>query len=153
MQKKELREPSEKYIFHDFETKCDNKTKHIVNKCIVQYFNGEELVFNNADEFCTWVFTKRHKGYTVMADYGKIYDFQFVQEWLVAHTQTARPEVILNGQKILQLNVKRDYNIRFIDSISFSLQPLRDFPETFGLKELAKGIFLINLILMKIKIT
>ena len=141
MQKKELREPSEKYIFYDFETKCDHKKKHIVNKCIAQYFHGQEFVFNNADEFCTWVFTKRHKGYTVIAHYGKGYDFQFVQEWLVAHTQTARPEVILNGQKILQLHVKRDYNIRFIDSISFTLQPLREFPETFGLEELAKGYF------------
>ena len=141
MQRKELKQPSDKYIFYDLETKKDAKKKHIVNYCIAQYFNGEEFKFKTADEFCTWVFTKEHKGYTVMAHYGKGYDFQFVQEWLVAHTKTARPDVIRNGQKILQLTVKRDYNIRFIDSISFTLQPLREFPETFGLKELTKGYF------------
>src|SRR5271157_2409560 len=141
MQRKELKQPSDKYIFYDLETKKDAKKKHIVNYCIAQYVNGEEFKFKTADEFCTWVFTKEHKGYTVMAHYGKGYDFQFVQEWLVAHTKTARPDVIRNGQKILQLEEKRDYNIRFIDSISFTLQPLREFPKTFGLQELAKGYF------------
>ncbi|GFT56859.1 DNA_pol_B_2 domain-containing protein [Trichonephila clavipes] len=34
-----------------------------------------------------------------------------------------------------------DYNIKFIDSINFTLIPLRDFPKTFGLTELAKGYF------------
>ena len=39
------------------------------------------------------------------------------------------------------MEVKCDYNIRFIDSISFTLIPLRDFPKTFGLTEIAKGYF------------
>ncbi|GFT84279.1 DNA_pol_B_2 domain-containing protein [Trichonephila clavipes] len=34
-----------------------------------------------------------------------------------------------------------DYNIKFTDSINFTLIPLRDFPKTFGLTELAKGYF------------
>ena len=38
------------------------------------------------------------------------------------------------------MEVKCDY-IRFIDSISFTLMPLRDFPKTFGLMEIAKGYF------------
>ena len=141
MIRKDIKPSSEKYIFYDFETKLESNGKHVVNYCIAQYMNGTEFIFMNADEFCKWVFTKKHKGYTIIAHYGKGYDFQFVQEWLVAHTQTAKPNVILNGQKILQLEVKKDYNIRFIDSISFTLQPLRDFPKTFGITELAKGYF------------
>ena len=39
------------------------------------------------------------------------------------------------------MEVKCNYNIRFIDSISFTPTPLRDFPKTFGLKEIAKGYF------------
>ena len=39
----------------------------------------------------------------------------------------------------MQLEVQCDYNIRFVDSISFTLIPLRDFPKTFGLTETAKG--------------
>ena len=139
MQKKDLKKPNDKYIFYDFETKLDTKGKHVVNYCVAQYLNGEEHIFNTVDEFCTWIFTKRHKDYTVIAHYGKGYDFQFVQEWLVAHN--VKPNVILNGQKIILLEVKKDYNIRFIDSISFTMQPLRDFPKTFGLVELAKGYF------------
>ena len=139
MQKKKLREISEKYIFYDFETTCNNEGKHVVNYCIAQYFDGTQRIFNSADEFCTWVFRKEHNDYTVIAHYGKGYDFQFVQEWLINHA--VKPEVIYNGQKILQLEVKRNYNIRFIDSISFTMQPLRDFPKTFGLVELAKGYF------------
>ena len=139
MLKKPLKASSEKYIFYDFETTLDKDSKHIVNYCIAQYFNGEEYMFKSTDEFCKWIFTKQHKGYTVIAHYGKGYDFQFVQEWLVSHN--VKPDVILNGQKILQLQVKRDYNIRFIDSISFTMQPLKQFPKTFGLTELSKGYF------------
>jgi len=53
-----------------------------------------------------------------------------------------KPSVIHNGQKIIQLGVKHGYNIRFIDSLSFTLIPLKDFPKTlFGLTELTKGHF------------
>jgi len=141
MKRLDLKQSDDKYIFFDFETMQASENKHVVNFCVAQYFNGDERVFYTTDDFCKWVFNKRHKGYTCIAHYGKGYDFQFVQEWLVAHTLTAKPDVLMNGQKILQLEVKRDYNIRFIDSISFTLQPLRDFPKTFGLEELAKGYF------------
>ena len=39
------------------------------------------------------------------------------------------------------VEVKRDYNIRFVDSLSFISIPLREFPKTFSLDELAKGYF------------
>jgi len=139
MKRKDLKDSSEKYIFYDFETKLATNNKHEVNYCVVQYYNGDERVFRTLDEFCSWVFDKKHRGYTVVAHYGKGYDFQFVAEWLIA--RAVKPNIIHNGQKILQLEVKRDYNIRFIDSISFTLMPLKDFPKTFGLNELAKGYF------------
>jgi len=31
----------------------------------------------NVNDFCTWVFDKKRKGYTFVAHYGKGYDFQF----------------------------------------------------------------------------
>jgi hypothetical protein len=141
MLKKDLKEASEKYIFYDFETKLDPITKkHIVNYAVAQYFNGDERIFSNLNDFCKWTFDKsKHKNHTLVAHYGKGYDFQFVAEWLIAHS--IKPDIIHNGQKILQLEVKQDYNIRFVDSISFTLMPLRDFPKTFGLTELAKGYF------------
>ena len=64
-----------------------------------------------------------------------------------------KPKVIHNGQKIIQLEVKHGYNIRFVNSFSFTLIALRKFPEAFGLTELArKAIFHISLIQMIIKI-
>ena len=98
-------------------------------------------MFYSLDSFCKWLFSKKHKGYTVIAHYGKGYDFQFIQDWLITHSEKIKPHVIYNGQKILQLTVHSDYNIRFIDSISFIPMPLRDFPKTFGLEELSKGYF------------
>jgi len=40
------------------------------------------------------------------------------------------------------LEVKHGYNIRLIDSLSFTLIRFRDFPKTFDLTELAKNYFL-----------
>ena len=111
MLKKDLKPSSENYIFYDFETKLDPVSKkHIVNYCVAQYYNGEENIFQSLDEFCKWVFNKnKHKGYTVIAHYGKGYDFQFVSEWLIAHS--VKPNIIHNGQKILQLEVKKKTTI------------------------------------------
>jgi hypothetical protein len=139
MLREKVKEISEKYIFYDFETKFTANNKHEVNYCIAHDFNGNETIFYNVDDFCKWAFNKTHRGYTFIAHYGKGYDFQFVAEWLIAHS--VKPNIISKGQKIMQLEVKEDYNIRFIDSISFTLMPLRDFPKTFGLTELAKGHF------------
>ena len=123
MLQKDLRKPSERYIFFDFETCVTQNKKHEVNFAVAQYLCGEEKVFGSADELCKWVFTKKkHRDYTVIAHYGKGYDFQFLAEWLVAHA--VKPKIIHNGQHILQLEVKQDYNIRFIDSISFMLMTL-----------------------------
>jgi hypothetical protein len=71
--------------------------------------------------------------------YAKGFDVVFILNWLVA--RGIRPNIINVGNKILQLEVKDDYNIRFIDSLSFTLIPLREFPKTFGISELKKGYF------------
>jgi len=77
MLKKDIKPHSEKYMFFDFESKQILPQKHIVNYCIAHYFTGEERKFTNVNDFCTWVFDKKRKGYTFIAHYGKGYDFQF----------------------------------------------------------------------------
>jgi len=59
--------------------------------------------------------------------------------WLVG--RGLKPYIISVGNKVLSLEVKFDYNIRLIDSLSFTLCALRDFPKMFVLTELAKGHF------------
>jgi len=57
---------------------------------------------------------------------------QFILNWLVG--RGLKPNIIRRvGNKVLSLEVKFNYNIRFIDSLSFTLCALRDFPKTFEL--------------------
>ena len=141
MKKVELKPPTEKYMFFDFEAKKDPVTnQHIVNYVVAHDFQGNKYTGYNIDQFCNWAFSKQlHKGYTFIAHYGKGYDFQFIVAWLVEHG--VKPNIIQNGEKIMVVEVKHDYNIRFVDSLSFISLPLREFPKTFGLDELAKGYF------------
>ena len=55
MQIKEIKKPSEKYIFYDFETTTNAEGKHIINYCIAQYFNGKEFTFHTLDELLPWL--------------------------------------------------------------------------------------------------
>jgi len=73
MLKKNIKSHSEKYVFFDFESKPHpTKNKHIVNYCIAHYFTGEQRIFTNVNDFYTWIFDKKHKGYTFIAHYGKV---------------------------------------------------------------------------------
>jgi hypothetical protein len=89
--------------------------------------------------FCTYIFRKQNKGYTFIAHNAKGYDVQFILNWLIG--RKIKPNIINVGNKILSLEVKLDLNKRFIDSLSFTLCALRDFPKTFDLAELTKGHF------------
>jgi hypothetical protein len=61
-----------------------------------------------------------------------------------------KPEKISNGNKVNYLHIK-NLNITFIDSVNFTMCPLKAFPKTFDL-EGKKVIFHIILILKLIKI-
>lgn len=60
---------SDKLIFFDFET--DQETgEHIVNFALAQYSNGSEAIFKGysaCNDFCSWLFSPKHKGYTAIA--------------------------------------------------------------------------------------
>ena len=95
----------------------------MVNNEIAQYYNGNELIINNIDEFCNWAFTGKHNNYKCIAHYGQGYDAQFITSWLLSHS--IKPVIIPNGNKIMILEVNQGYQIRLIDSILFTLIPLR----------------------------
>lgn len=61
--------PSEKLIFFDFETD-QSSGEHVVNFAVAQYLDGEEKVFSGysaCGDFCSWLFSPQHKGYTAIA--------------------------------------------------------------------------------------
>ena len=101
--------------------------------------NGEQHDFSNLETFCEWLIHRRHQHYTVLAHYGKGYDFQFIMNHCI--TQNIRHKSIYNGSKIMYLEIQHGLHLRFVDSFNFMTMPLKNMPATFGLCELKKGYF------------
>ena len=111
---------------------------HKVNLAVVHDFQGNEWIFKTLQEFCAFVFTEEHKGYTFIAHNSKGYDAQFILKWCVENGQ--KPYCIYAGTKIMSMEIQ-SLRIKFIDSLNFVASALAAFPKTFGLKELKKGYF------------
>jgi hypothetical protein len=61
--------PCEKLIFFDFETD-QSSGEHVVNFAVAQYADGAEKIFKGytaCEDFCAWLFSPMHKGYTAIA--------------------------------------------------------------------------------------
>jgi hypothetical protein len=134
MQVESAKEANDKLIFYDFETDFSSG-EHVVNFAVAQYGDGTEFVFKGYDalhEFCEFLFSMKHKGFTAIAHNAKGFDAVLIQRWLIQNRPTADMHVIHSGQKIMQLTLN-DYKIRLVDSLNFLQMPLSKFPETFGL--------------------
>jgi hypothetical protein len=81
--------------------------------------------------------TFKNQDAIVIANNFKGYDSQFILNYLV-HTACIKPKVILNGSKILCMEV---CGIKFINSYNFLPCALAKLPAAFGLTELKKGYF------------
>ena len=138
LQPTELPPPSDKYIFFDIESMQETGI-HKANLVVSQYMNGEQYDFHTLETFCEWLIHQRHKHYTVLAHYGKGYDFQFIMNYCI--TQNIRHKSIYNGSKIMYLEIQHGLHLRFVDSFNFMTMPLKNMPATFGLSELKKGYF------------
>lgn len=101
-----------------------------------------QMIFHGADandRFCSFLFSKRHKGYIGLAHCAKAFDSHFLLGYLVANAQT--PKVIFNGAKIMRLSVP-SLNISIIDSINFLPMALAKLPSCLGLDPtLRKGSY------------
>ena len=138
LKKVDLPTPSNDYIFFDIEAMQDTGI-HEANMVVAQYMNGEQYDFSNIEAFCQWLIHKQHKRYTVIAHYGKGYDFQFIVNYCLKHN--VRYKCIYDGSKVMYLEVLHGLHLRFVDSFNFMTMPLKNMPSTFGLKELKKGHF------------
>ncbi|XP_028132068.1 uncharacterized protein LOC114327599 [Diabrotica virgifera virgifera] len=128
---------NEKYIFFDYETMQDTEI-HIPNLIIAHDFEGNKFDFKDNEEFCRWLISEKHRGYTAIAHNSKSYDSYFILKYCVENT--IKPDTIYNGSKLMLLEVS-DIKLKIIDSSNFIAGPLADFPKTFGLRELKKGYF------------
>ena len=83
--------------------------------------------------FCEWLFSKEHETCIVMDHNFQGYDSYFILQYL--RENGVKYDVIMCGANVT-LSVPM-FKIKFIDS----LMKLANFPKTFGLTELAKGLF------------
>ncbi|GBO07509.1 hypothetical protein AVEN_105708-1 [Araneus ventricosus] len=127
-------------IFFDLET-GQSSGEHVVNFAVAQYSDGREMVFRGysaCKEFCTWLFSPKHKGHTVIAHNMKGFDGQFIVGWMLE--QGTSPSVIPIGSKLMSIR-HPSLGITIIDSMSFLQMSLSKLPNCFGLSELKKGYF------------
>lgn len=90
-------------MFFDVETD-QSSGDHVVNFVVCQYADGEEMVFKGydaLDKFCSFLFAKKHKGYTILAHNLKGFDGQFILRWLLEKGHD--PKVIPQGSKLMSI--------------------------------------------------
>ncbi|GIX93570.1 DNA-directed DNA polymerase [Caerostris darwini] len=140
LKKNSPKRPNERLIFFDFETD-QSSGEHIVNFALAQYADGTEKMFNGysaCENFCAWLFTLEHKGFTAIAHNMKGFDGQFIMAWILK--QGITPDVIPKGGLIMSI-LHPSLKIRIIDSLNFLPMPLSKIPDCFGFKELRKSYF------------
>ena len=94
-----------------------------------------QVIFSGADtkeDFCKWLFTKSHKGYTVVAHNARGYDSYFLYDHLMLTGNRPDP-VIFSGSKIMYMHVQ-SLNLRLLDSLNFLPMPLAKLPKSFWLE-------------------
>ena len=141
----------QKYIIYDYETDvhtCTHKPNHveaevltigdthIYNDCLGEQFSysGYDVV----DKFCNWLFTEEHSNSTVIAHNGAGYDCKFILQWCLK--KNLHPsKYIRQGNRIMYMDFKK-YHIRFIDSLHFFLEPLKNLSKTYNI-DTVKGFF------------
>lgn len=111
------------------------------------------------DQLCSFLINDRHKNHYVVAhnlrvlqkcfcksviglrrmlSYFQGFDGYFIMNWLIKNNIV--PTTILNGGKILQMDIGQ-HKIKFRDSLNFNPQSLAQWPSTFGIPDLSKGVF------------
>ncbi|XP_055356787.1 uncharacterized protein LOC129601886 [Paramacrobiotus metropolitanus] len=120
----------------------------VPNLAVVQNDEGVEWIFPDSasdigqdvtDDLCAFLFQEDHHGYYVIAHNFKGFDGYFILNWLLRNGIV--PKVIMNGGKILLLDVPAPYNIHFRDSYNYNPQSLSKWPATFGLENTNKEPF------------
>jgi len=139
------------YIFFDYECMpldnkhvpnlivCEKVCINCINNLACNSFCKMHKFYDN-DSFCDWLFSLENSNCIAVAHNMKGYDGIFILNYIVESFVSvySKPEILINGTKILSLKYK---NVKVIDSLSFLPMPLDKFTKTFDLKELKKGFF------------
>ena len=104
---------TEMCFWFDYEAEQDTAVLK-PNLIVAHYFDGTKFCFKTNEEFCMWLISKKHKGYTSIAHNAKCYDLQFILKYCVENT--LKPYTIYNGTKLMLLTVCQ---IKILDSHNF----------------------------------
>ena len=91
------------------------------------------------NDFCRWLFSETHKGFTVIAHNARGYDGYFLYDYLMLTGKRPDP-VIFSGSKLMYMHIN-SLNMRLLDSLNYLPMPLSRLPKSFGLEEKKKGFF------------
>jgi hypothetical protein len=160
-------EPDEfRYIIFDLETVQDqyiddtDKRIHEVNCAIVHRVCNDccnfdikevpdcsncggqrEHIFMGRDaqtKFCEWLLSEENRGCSVFSHNGSAFDNVFIQNYI--YSQNIKPEVIMNGAKLMYMYVK-ELKMRFLDSYLYFSMALKKIPATFDIPDVEKGFW------------
>ncbi|XP_061196432.1 uncharacterized protein LOC133204707 [Saccostrea echinata] len=165
--KKKGKETLQFYIYFDFECTQETGI-HVPNLCVAhrvcqhcghlpiedpcphcRHMGPRQHVFRGPEtlrQFMDWLLQPTtgnknsallHDEAIIIAHNFKGYDGQFILNYLV-HTACLKPTVIMNGSKILSMQI---CGLKFIDSYNFLPFALSKMPSAFGFTELKKGYF------------
>ena len=140
IQKTELKEKSELYIFSDFECLTNENKNHQVNLSVSMYFDNDiPIIHKNIYDYVKWLLDPKHKKYTVIFHNGSGYDFNFIVKELL--NNNIFPKIIMDGTRLKYMIIQK-LKMRFIDSFLFTISPLKNFTKMFDLnnKDIIKNI-------------
>ena len=114
----------------------DARGTHDYDKCLKQRhsFTG----YGCEDQFGDWLFSEHNKDSTVIAHNGAGYDNKFILKYCL-RKGLLPSSFIRQGSRISYMRFNK-YNIRFVDSYHFFLQPLKNLSETYNIDTI-KGYF------------
>jgi hypothetical protein len=138
LKEEEEKELTENYLFYDYECTLDNVAHNAAGIVAMYYNDATPIRFTTHDDFITWLFSKKHRNYTVIAHNGGRYDMHFIKREMLK--RCIKSYDVVNGHKIVYSYVRK-FKLRFLDSYSFIHLPLREFPKTFHIEEITKGYF------------
>ena len=122
--------------------KAKDKNGNFVNDPCDDTCGYQERLFQSdstADKLAEWMFDGARSGFTAIAHNSGSYDAYFLLEYLLKNGK--KPDTIIyQGSHITFMEIKKDLNIRLIDSLKFLPMKLSRFSKVFGLNE-TKGWF------------
>lgn len=134
-------EHTDRIIFYDFETMLDERDTHLPYLVYTKTLKGEAWWSYGADCVEKFVHRFRRPAFrdsTFIAHNSKGFDSYLILNTLVK--MGVEVSVIMQGSKVLCFT-DPDFNLKYIDSLSFLPMPLRAFPKALGFPEQNKGRF------------